>query len=186
MKDKNIDKRRLTEDSLYDKVDTGLIVRRNPLKKQKDFKDKVKLSTAEYTFLQFHSIIWKWATANNNLSNPELSALLYISPLISFSLGDFHNAQKEMGSTNDNMFFSLKRKGFIVKWSSVGRKTYFVLSSKANTLINRMHRMYMLEELIPMSPRRNVILRSNKEKDLQLVELFRNFNTKIREKNGNT
>ena len=180
MKERNIDKRRLTEDNLYDKTGENLVVRRAPLKKQKEVKEKVKLSTAEYTFLQFHHIIWKWAKANNNLSSSELNILLYVFPLISFSMGDFFNSQKELGNTSPNLFFNLKRKGFIVKWSSVGRKTYYVLSTKANNLINRMHKMYMLEELIPMSPRRNVIVRSKKEKDVQLVELFRNFNEKIK------
>ena len=94
MKEAKVDKRRLTEDNLYDTVDGNLIVRRNPLKKQKELKEKVKLSTAEYTFLQFHHLIWKWAMANNNLSSSELSILLYIMPLISFSMGEFSMRKK--------------------------------------------------------------------------------------------
>ena len=185
MKEAKVDKRRLTEDNLYDTVDGNLIVRRNPLKKQKELKEKVKLSTAEYTFLQFHHLIWKWAMANNNLSSSELSILLYIMPLISFSMGEFFDAQKELGNTNANLFFNLKRKGFIVKWSSVGRKTYYVLSTKGNSLVNRMHKMYMLEEEIPMSPRRNVIVRSRKDKDVALVEMFKRFNEKIKKNEKN-
>lgn len=174
----SIDKRRLTEKSLYEKVDDGLIVRRNPLVKQ----EKVKLSTADYTFLQFHHIIWNWATRNYGLSNPELSALLYISPLVTFSMKEFFDAQEEMGNTTANMFFNLKKKGFIATWSKVGRTTYYVVSTKGNTLVNRMHKMYMLEEEIPMSPRRNVIARSTKSKDLKMMELFKKFNEKIKEK----
>jgi hypothetical protein len=172
----SIDKRRLTEKSLYDKVDDGLIVRRNPLDKQQ----KVKLSSQEYTFLQFHNIIWSWAIKNHGLSNPELSMLLYISPLVTFSMKEFFDAQKEMGNTTANMFFNLKKKGFIATWSKVGRTTYYIVSTKGNTLVNRMHKMYMLEEEIPMSPRRNVIVRSKKASDEKLVELFKKFNEKIK------
>lgn len=179
MKEDSIDKRRLTEKNLYERVEKNLVVRRNPLKKQKEVKDKVKLSTAEYTFLQFHYIIWKWATTNNNITNPELNILLYIFPLISFSLKDFQNSQKELGNNSPNIFFSLRDKGFIVKWGAIGRKTYYVLSTKAVSLINRMHKMYMLEEPIPTSPRRNVIARKRDKKSEQLVEIFKKFNNRI-------
>ena len=172
-----IDKRRLTEKNLYQKVDDGLIVRRNPLKKQ----EKVKLSTADYTFLQFHHIIWKWAISNHDLTKPELGALLYISPLVTFSMKEFFDAQAEMGSTTANMFFNLKRKGFIATWSKVGRTTYYVVSTKGNTLVNRMHKMYMLEEEIPMSSRRNVIARSKKPNDEMLMRLFKKFNEKVKD-----
>ena len=170
-----IDKRRLTEKNLYQKVDDGLIVRRNPLTKQQ----KVKLSSQEYTFLQFHHIIWKWALSNNGLSNSELSALLYISPLVTFSMQDFFDAQEEMGNTSPNIFFGLKKKNFIGTFSKVGRTTYYTLTTKGNTLVNRMHKMYMLEEEIPTSSRRNVIGRSKKPKDVMMMKLFKKFNEKV-------
>lgn len=172
-----IDKRRLTEKNLYQKVDDGLIVRRNPLTKQQ----KVKLSSQEYTFLQFHHIIWRWALANHGLSNQELSVLLYISPLVTFTNKEFLDAQKEMGSASNSVFFSLKSKGFIATWSKVGRATYYVVSTKGNTLVNRMHKMYMLEEEIPTSSRRNVIGRSKKPKDVEMMNLFKKFNEKVKE-----
>ena len=43
----------------------------------------------------------------------------------------------------------------------------------------------MLEEEIPMSERRNVIVRSRKKADQQLVDLFKIFNKKVREKESN-
>ena len=174
----NIDKRRLTEEHLYEVVGEGLVIRRNSLKKQQ----KVKASKAEYTFLQFHHLIWKWAVANHKLSNTELNVLLYIYPLITFSLKQFHEAQKELSATNNTIFFNLKKNGWFVVWSKIGKTTHYTLSSKANTLIARMHKMYMLEEQIPMSERRNVIVRSKKKKDVQLMELFKKFNKKITEK----
>jgi hypothetical protein len=173
-----IDNRRLKEDSLYEKIEEGLIVRRVELKSQK----KVKLATAEYTFLQFHSLIFKWALGNHNLTKPELNALLYTFPLITFTLKQFQEAQVEMGAKNPNVFFNLKRKGHIVLWSKSGRNAYYVLSSKATTLINRMHRMFMLEEQIPISPRRNVFANRDKNKNKDLMDLFKKFNNKVKNK----
>merc|ERR1712241_1365612 len=111
---------------------------------------KVKTSKSEYSFLQFHAIIWEWATRNYKLTNTELKVLLYVHPLITFTLSDFYKAQKEIGATNNSIFFNMKKSGWFVVWSKVGHTTYYTLSNKANTLVSRMHRMYMLEEEIPM------------------------------------
>ncbi len=177
--DEKIDKRRNTEDSLYEVIDDNHIIRRLPLTKQK----KVKSSKAEYTFLQFHNIIWKWATRNNKLSNRDLNILLYIYPLVTFTRAQFIQALKEMGSNGDSILYNLKKRGWITIWSTVKTKNYYSLTSKANNLVSRMHRMYMLEEQIPTSTRRNVIASSKKKKDVQLMDLFKRFNNKIKEKN---
>lgn len=180
MNEDSINKRRLTEDHLYDRVDENHAIRRTSLDGQKSIKDKVKFSSSNYSFLQFHHIIWKWATKNHGLTNTELSTLLYVFPLVSFTMADFFEAQKDMESTSPNTFFNLKKKGFISKWSSTGRTTHYVLSNKGISLVNRLHRMYMLEEEIPMSPRRNVIVRKSKKEDSGLVNLFKKFNEKIK------
>lgn len=171
----SIDKRRLSEEALYVTVDKGLVARRGKLEKQ----IKVRMSKAEYTFLQFHHIIWKWALANHNLTRTELNTLLYIHPIITFTIAQFKEAQKEMGATGDQVFFKLKKNGWLLQWSKVGRTHYYTLSAKANTLISRLHKMYMLEETIPMSSRRNVIARSKKKKDVELMNLFKKFNNKV-------
>ena len=119
--------------------------------------------------------------ANNNLTSPELSMILYLSPLVTFTHKEFIQAQEEVGSTSAGLLVNLRRKGFISVWSKVGRTNHFIVTTKGNTLVNRMHKMYMLEEEIPMSPRRNVIARSNKKKDEILMELFKKFNDKIKE-----
>ena len=180
VEDDKIDRRRNTEDSLYEVVTEGHVIRRPPLKKQM----KVKSSKAEYTFLQFHRIIWTWATKNNKLSNRDLDILLYIFPLITFTKPQFDTALKEMGSTGGPILYSLKKRGWITIWSTIKNKNYYTLTSKTNNLISRLHRMFMLEEQIPTSTRRNVIARSEKKKDKQLMDLFKSFNNKIKEKDN--
>ena len=48
--------------------------------------------------------------------------------------------------------------------------------------MKKMHKMCMLEEPIPMSARRNVIVRSKDKKDQHLVDLFKAFNNRVNNK----
>jgi hypothetical protein len=88
-----------------------------------------------------------------------------------------------MGISDYTMFKKMKDGGWVQLWSKSGSKKYHVLSHKGNELIKKLHRMCMLEEEIPMSERRNVIVRSRKKADQQLVDLFRIFNNKVKENN---
>jgi len=183
MKEDNIDVRRNTEGSLHHTVSNDLIIRRKPLKKQTDFKKRVKSSKAEYTFLQWHHAIWKWATANHKLTPREIGVLLYIYPLITFTSREFAQALSELGSSDKGTLVKFRKDGWVNEWSKQGRTITYVLSSKANTLVARMHRMYMSEEEIPTSARRNVIARKKDKSSEELMGLFKMFNQKVKEKN---
>lgn len=184
MNEDYIDKRRLSEGSLHQQVSNDLSIRRNPLTKQSDFKKKVKFSKAEYTFLQFHHVIWKWATKNNKLTPRELGILLYLHPLITFTSKEYAQVLAELGSSDQSVMAKLKRDGWINIWSKEGTTINYVLSNKANTLITRMHKMYMLEEEIPLSARRNVIARKKTKKNEELMGLFNKFNKIVKQKNN--
>lgn len=185
MNEDKTDERRLTEGSLHHTVSNDLVIRRKPLKKQTKFRKRVKASKAEYTFLQFHHAIWKWATENHNLTGRELSILLYVYPLITFTSKEFKECMKELSSSDASTLVKFRKEGWVNEWSKTGRVVNYVLSSKANTLCARLHRMYMLEEQIPTSARRNVIVRKSKNKGNDLMDLFKKFNNKVKEKQEN-
>ena len=182
METDHIDIRRNTEGSLHQTVSNDLIIRRNPLKKQSDFKKKIRHSKAEYTFLQFHHVIWKWATINNNLTPREISILLYMYPLITFTTLEFNQALVELSSTDAGTLSKFKKEGWVNIWSKSNKTTNYVLSNKANTLVSRMHKMFMSEEEIPLSPRRNKIARKKSKGDEELMGLFKKFNSIVKEK----
>lgn len=182
MREDDIDIRRNTEVSLHRTVSNDLIVRRKPLTKQVSFKKKVKSSKAEYTFLQWHHVIWKWASSNHNLTHREISIILYIYPLITFTSREFTQALKELSSSDAGTLGKLKKEGWISQWSKSGRTAHYVLSNKANTLVSRMHRMFMSEEEIPLSPRRNIIARKKSKGNEELMGLFKKFNSIVKEK----
>jgi len=182
VKEDNIDIRRNTEGSLHQKVSNDLIIRRKPLKKQTDFKKRVKSSKAEYTFLQFHYVIWKWASANHKLTHREIGILLYIAPLITFTSREFTQALKELSSSDAGTLVKFRKDGWVNEWSKEGRYATYVLSNKANTLVARLHRMYMSEEEIPMSARRNVILKKKDKENVGLIDIFKQFNNNVKQK----
>ena len=180
MANDKIDIRRNKEGSLHQKVANDLTIRRQPLKKQVAYRKKVKSSKAEYTFLQFHHIIWMWALANHNISSRDLNVLLYMYPLISFTSKEFTQALNEMESRDLSTVSRMKEGGWLNIWSKQGKTIHYVLSNKANTLVSRLHRMFMGEEEIPMSPRRNKLIEENKENQ-ELLKLFKKFNQKVKE-----
>jgi len=184
MSEDYIDRRRLTEGSLHQQVSNDLSIRRNPLTKQTDFKKKVKFSKAEYTFLQFHHVIWKWATLNNKLTPRELGILLYVHPLITFTSQEYAQMLVELGSSDQSVMAKFKRDGWINIWRKEGNTINYTLSNKANTLITRMHKMYMLEEEIPLSARRNVVARKKTKKNEDLMGIFKKFNNIVKQKNN--
>jgi len=176
-----IDERRLLESSLYQRVNKDLVIRRKPLDKQKKFKEKVRASKIEYTFLQFHHAILKWATESHNLTQREVSVLLYLYPLITFTSKQLKECLRELDSYDTHIRAKFRRDGWLNVWSKDGATVIYVLSNKANTLCARMHRMFMLEEQIPTSARRNVVVRKEHKKGNKLMDLFKKFNQKVKE-----
>jgi hypothetical protein len=172
--------RRLTENFVYERLTENTTLKKMPLKEQK--KKKYRMVHQEYNFLQFVPIARVWAQRNFDLSLGEFEMLLYLYPVSVFTRSQFHRMLKEIGRGDYTLMKSLKEKGMISLWAEDGGEKIYTLSNKANDLMTRLHRMCMLEEKIPMSERRNVIVRSNEQTDKELTELFRAFNKKVTKK----
>lgn len=170
--------RRECEDFLYEKIEKNITLKRLPLVKQKKYKEEVRVSRADYTFLQYGYLIRKWATRNYNITPVELDMLLYLYPLTIFSTSQFVTARKEVGMAKIKLK-DFNSRGLVTVWSTVGTKKFYILSHKITILISRMHRMYMLEEKIPMSVK-NVVKRSKSQRDKKLMDLFAEFNKNVK------
>jgi DNA-binding MarR family transcriptional regulator len=177
----NIDKRRNYEGFIQETLDDGIIFKRMALKKQAEKKKRIRLANTEYNFLQYSYIIKAWVRRTYGLSERQLDILFYVYPVNLFSATQFKDLVKEMGITDYTVFQTMKGEGWLSLWTQNGTRRYYVLSHKANELVKRVHRMFMLEEEIPMSARRNVVVRSTNKKDQKLVDLFKVFNNKVRE-----
>ena len=163
-------------------LDDRLEKRRRKLKKQKEYKDKIRTSNMEYNFLQYSHMLRTWAKRNYKLTARQLDILFYLYPIHIFTSTQFNKFLKELGISDYTMFKKMKTDGWLTMWSKSGTKSYYVLSHKGNELMKKMHKMCMLEEPIPMSARRNVIVRSKDKKDQHLVDLFKAFNNRVNNK----
>jgi hypothetical protein len=104
-------------------------------------------------------------------------------PLITFTSREFTQALSELGSSDAGTLVKFRKDGWVNEWSKEGRVTNYVLSSKSNTLVARLHRMFMSEEEIPMSARRNVLVEKKDKENEDLIGIFKKFNNKVKENN---
>lgn len=174
------EKERISEDFVYRRVSPNISLKRMKLEKQKKMKKKARMLYQDYNFLQFVPVVRTWAQRNFDLTLMELDVLMFMYPIGVFSSKEFNQCLKEMGRGSPAVLANLRDKGWITPWAKEGNKNYYTLSQKASDLISRYHRICILEEEIPMSERRNVIVRSKDPKDQELAELFRSINDKVK------
>ena len=108
---------------------------------------------------------------------------MYLYPLSVFTKSQFNRELVRIGISSKMLFSRLNKSGWIKLWSEQGDNNYYSLSYKGKELVTRIHKMCMMEEEIPMSTRRNKITKSKSQVDKGLMDLFKEFNSKI--KGGN-
>ena len=165
---------------VYEKLSDNVEYRRSPMEDQKKM---VRYSQIRYNFMQYYPIVHKWALQNHDLTNMKLELLMYAYPIAIFSKEYLKQMQDELGIMSRTMFLDLEKGGWLKLWSKDKGKSFFVLSSKANMLISRVHRMLLLEEPIPTSPIRNVAFKALKRGDKSLMNLYKEFNKKVTDEN---
>ncbi len=129
--------------------------------------------------LKHYRIIRKWACKNNGLNDADLELLIYLDCINLFSKKDF-----EMGaysySWDNRRWNKLIQNEWIVVWRSRNRTTQkyniYKVSFKAKQLIKRMYRIMLGEEDIPISERRNKIMKGKTYIDKVLQTSIMNVN----------
>ena len=129
--------------------------------------------------LKHYRIIRKWACKNNGLIDADLELLIYLDCINLFSKKDF-----EMGaysySWDNRRWNKLIQNEWIVVWRSRNRTTQkyniYKVSFKAKQLIKRMYRIMPGEEDIPISERRNKIMKGKTYIDKVLQTSIMNVN----------
>ena len=114
--------------------------------------------------LKHYRIIRKWASKNNDLNEADLELLIYLDCIDLFTKKDF-----EAGSYSyswDNRRWSRLIKGeWISVWRQRNRTTQkyniYKVSFKGKQLIKRIYRIMLGEDDIPISKRRNKIIKGN-------------------------
>jgi len=129
--------------------------------------------------LKHYRIIRKWASKNNDLNEADLELLIYLDCIDLFTKKDF-----EAGSYSyswDNRRWSRLIKGeWISVWRQRNRTTQkyniYKVSFKGKQLIKRIYRIMLCEDDIPISKRRNKIIKGNSYIDKVLTKSIYNVN----------
>ena len=129
--------------------------------------------------LKHYRIIRKWACKNNDLSDAELELLIYFDCMGHFTKQDFKTGTYSY-SWDNRRWNRLLKEGWIVVWRERNRTTQkyniYKVSFKCKRLINTMYKIMVGEEDIPISERRNKIMRGQTYTDKVLITSVYNVN----------
>jgi len=133
----------------------------------------------EMHLLKHYRIIRKWASRNNNLKEADLEVLIYLDCLDLFTKKDF-----ELGvysySWDNRRWSRLIKNDWVVVWRNRNRTTQkyniYKVSFKGKQLISKIYRIMLGKEEIPVSERRNSIIKGNSYMDKVLTKAIYNVN----------
>jgi hypothetical protein len=133
----------------------------------------------DMNLLKHYRIIRKWASRNNNLKEADLEILIYLDCLDLFTKKDF-----ELGvysySWDNRRWSRLIKNDWVVVWRNRNRTTQkyniYKVSFKGKQLISKIYRIMLGKEDIPVSGRRNSIIKGNSYMDKVLTRAIYNVN----------
>ena len=133
----------------------------------------------DMNLLKHYRIIRKWASRNNNLKEADLEVLIYLDCLDLFTKKDF-----ELGvysySWDNRRWSRLIKNDWVVVWRNRNRTTQkyniYKVSFKGKQLISKIYRIMLGKEEIPVSERRNSIIKGNSYMDKVLTKAIYNVN----------
>ena len=129
--------------------------------------------------LKHYRIIRKWACKANGLNDADLELLIYLDSLDHFSKQDFKTGQYSF-SWNNRRWNNLLKQGWIQVWRHRNRTTQkfniYKISFKGKQLINRVYKIMLGLENIPMSERRNKLVAGDSYTDKVMYHAMYNVN----------
>jgi len=129
--------------------------------------------------MKHYRIIRKWACKNNDLNDADLELLIYLDCIGFFNKKDF-----EMGvysySWDNRRWNRLLKEGWIVVWRHRNRTTQlhhlYQVSFKCKQLIQRVYRIMLGEEDLPISKGRNKLIAGDSYTDKVMTKAIYNVN----------
>ena len=129
--------------------------------------------------LKHYRLIRKWACRNNDLNDADLELLIYFDCMDLFTKQDFKIGTYAY-SWDNRRWNKLVKNNWIVTWRQRNRTTQkyniYKVSFKCKQLIARMYRIMLGEEDIPVSKKRNSIMKAKTYTDKVLITAIKNLN----------
>lgn len=108
----------------------------------------------ELNILKYYRVVRKWACKQNNIKDADLELLIYLNSLNRFTINDFKQGTY-IYCWDKKRWDRLRQSGWIDVWRHRNRTTIkysvFKTSFKCNILINRIYKILLGEEDIPMT-----------------------------------
>ena len=133
----------------------------------------------ELNLIKHYRIIRKWACKNNNLNDADLELLIYLDCIDLFTIKDYKIGTYTY-SWDNRRWNKLIQNEWIVVWRNRNRTTQkyniYKVSFKGKQLINRIYRIMLGEEDLPISKRRNKLIAGNTYTDKVMTKAIYNVN----------
>ena len=129
--------------------------------------------------LKHYRIIRKWACKNNSLREADLELLIYLDCIDLFTKKDFEQGVYSY-SWDNRRWNRLLKNGWIVVWRKRNRTTQkyhlYEVSFKCKQLIQRVYRIMLGDEDLPISKRRNKLIAGSSYTDKVMTQAIYNVN----------
>jgi hypothetical protein len=133
----------------------------------------------DFSLLKHYRIIRKWACKNNDLNDADLELLIYFDCMEFFTKKDFMDGTYSY-SWDNRRWNRLLKEGWITVWRERNRTTQkfhiYKVSFKCKHLINRMYKIMLGEEDMPLTKRANKLVKGNSYTDKVLTKAIRMVN----------
>ena len=115
----------------------------------------------DLNLIKHYRIIRKWACKNNDLNDADLELLIYLDCIGFFNKKDFKNGVYSY-SWDNRRWNRLLKEGWVIVWRKRNRTTQlhhlYEVSFKCKQLIQRVYRIMLGQDDLPISSRRNKLI----------------------------
>jgi hypothetical protein len=129
--------------------------------------------------LKHYRLIRRWACRNNGLTDSDLELLIFFDCMDFFTKQDYKIGTYAY-SWDNKRWNNLLKEGWIVVWRNRNHTTQkyniYKVSFKCKQLINRMYRIMLGKEDIPIRPRNNSIMKGKTYTDVVLQTAIDHLN----------
>lgn len=110
----------------------------------------------ELQLFKYYRLVRKWACKNYGIKDADLELLIYLDCLKRFTINDFKKGEY-IYSWDKHRWERLRNEGFIDVWRHRNRTTIkysiFCVSLKTKRIINRVYKILLGQEDVPMNER---------------------------------
>lgn len=144
-----------------------------------DRSDFVKRGELKVDFLKYYRLVSRWACKENGMSISDLELLFYLDPIKYFTIEDFQNGTLYY-HWDRQRFYRLQREGWLEKIHKgngrLGDHNKYKVSMKGKRLINRIYKILIGEEDIPLNAKRSKIAKRESYVDKVYSQAISKFN----------